>query len=276
MLPCEPAYPMANLNTHSKKNWMQIPFTIFHLFFCWAILTKTTRKRYDRTKVDVYLKQHKIKYRQKRSHSVYDDSMREFSGLFEVWADKCKPVGTLSGLQKITGIPYGTILNWKMREKALQNHRSWRHFLTNTNFGWTTVNQDGQQKKLPLNIFVNCIEGMQTTTSFHCCGMSIQRTGHQISRNMLKTTASQLQFIASGQTDKWQPLDFRIFGSLKSRANALFSRMNVVRPNGNDASVNWQLAVIILVLFLYEIPTNEVLNAWSQIDLDVKEYLANE
>ena len=109
---------MANLNTHSKKNWMQIPFTIFHLFFCWAILTKTTRKRYDRTKVDVYLKQHKIKYRQKRSHSVYDDSMREFSGLFEVWADKCKPIGTLSGLQKITGIPYGTILNWEMRETA--------------------------------------------------------------------------------------------------------------------------------------------------------------
>ena len=85
-----------------------------------------------------------------------------------------------------------------------------------------------------------------------------------------------IRYSPAEQTREWQPLDFRIFGSLKSRAKGLFGRMNVVKRNGNDASVNWELAVDILVRCWPDIPTQEILNAWSQIDLDVREYLSDE
>ena len=47
-----------------------------------------------------------------------------------------------------------------------------------------------------------------------------------------------LQYIPAGQTGEWQPLDFRIFGSLKARARNNFWQHNVVTTEGNESTIN--------------------------------------
>ena len=76
----------------------------------------------------------------------------------------------------------------------------------------------------------------------------------------------KLSFIPAGQTGEWQPLDYRIFGSLKQRARAEFNRSDVITQNKEGAIViNWETAVRILVKCWEEIKPEEVINAWAPL-----------
>lgn len=81
-----------------------------------------------------------------------------------------------------------------------------------------------------------------------------------------------MMFIPAGQTGEWQPLDFRIFGSLKARAKAEFDKRHAVHRNGDEYEINWELAIDILIQCWDEISTEEAINAWSKLDDDVDLY----
>lgn len=81
-----------------------------------------------------------------------------------------------------------------------------------------------------------------------------------------------IMFIPAGQTGEWQPLDFRIFGSLKARAKAEFDRRHVVVRDGYGLTINWELAIDILIQCWDAISIVEAINAWSKLDDDVDLY----
>jgi hypothetical protein len=71
-----------------------------------------------------------------------------------------------------------------------------------------------------------------------------------------------LEFIPAGLTDEWQPLDLRIFGSLKMQARALFDDEWI-----RDDSVELIVAKAIQLLFRAweSITQEEILEAWNGI-----------
>ena len=56
-------------------------------------------------------------------------------------------------------------------------------------------------------------------------------------KNYAANNEIDLNFIPAGQTGEWQPLDYRIFGSLKQRARAEFNRSDVITQNKEGAIV---------------------------------------
>lgn len=81
-----------------------------------------------------------------------------------------------------------------------------------------------------------------------------------------------LLFIPAGQTGEWQPLDNRIFGSLKARARAEFDRQNVVVEEDNENYINWELAIMILVQCWEAIPESAIINSWAKLDDTIKAF----
>ena len=75
----------------------------------------------------------------------------------------------------------------------------------------------------------------------------------------------QLNFIPPGQTGEWQPLDYRIFGSLKARARAAFNRTDAVFEKKGKKNIKWEIAIGILMQCWEEISKNEVIKAWSHL-----------
>ena len=90
-------------------------------------------------------------------------------------------------------------------------------------------------------------------------------------KNYATNNGIELHFIPAGQTGEWQPVDYRIFGSLKQRARAEFNRSDVVTQNDEGAIViNWETAVRILVKCWEEIKPEEVIKAWAPLVNDKK------
>lgn len=85
-----------------------------------------------------------------------------------------------------------------------------------------------------------------------------------------------LQYIPAGQTGEWQPLDFRIFGSLKARTRAAFDSYNITSCEENNITINWELAIDILMRCWDEIPSEEIINSWSKFEIDAEGYIDNE
>jgi hypothetical protein len=71
-----------------------------------------------------------------------------------------------------------------------------------------------------------------------------------------------VEYIPSGMTDEWQPLDLRIFGSLKQRARAMFddqwAREDVVE-------LTTETAIALLLKAWDSITQVEFLNAWDKL-----------
>jgi hypothetical protein len=84
--------------------------------------------------------------------------------------------------------------------------------------------------------------------------------------NLVKSRAEgkriTLEFISAGLTEEWQPLDLRIFGSLKMQARGLFDDEWT-----RDDSVEFTVAKAIqLLLRAWEsIMQEEILEAWNKI-----------
>jgi hypothetical protein len=72
-----------------------------------------------------------------------------------------------------------------------------------------------------------------------------------------------LKLIPSGMTDRWQPLDSRIFGSLKRRATALFDQEWMRDP---DTELMTETAIELLLQAWRAITQEEVLNAWNKLE----------
>ena len=133
------------------------------------------------------------------------------------------------------------------------------------------MNQVGQQKKSAVVISNGCILFMHTIPSSHYFLMFYPSHKTDEIKNYAANNGLDLNFIPAGQTGEWQPLDYRIFGSLKQRARAAFDRSDVVTKNNKGAIViNWATAVEILVKCWDEIPQDEVINAWSPLAIDKK------
>jgi hypothetical protein len=71
-----------------------------------------------------------------------------------------------------------------------------------------------------------------------------------------------LKFIPSGMTDQWQPLDLRIFGSLKARAKALFDAEWMRDP---DTELSTEDAIALLLRSWQSIEQGEILKAWQKL-----------
>ena len=78
-----------------------------------------------------------------------------------------------------------------------------------------------------------------------------------------------LLFIPAGQTGEYQPLDFRIFGSLKARAKSEFDHNNVITQEGNEQVINLPFAVELVLKCWEKISPKEIINAWSALDKDL-------
>jgi hypothetical protein len=73
----------------------------------------------------------------------------------------------------------------------------------------------------------------------------------------------KLVFISPGMTDKYQPLDWRLFGSLKSRARARFDNLWIQHP-GKTLTLMDAMAIL---LDVWETTSQEeILDAWSKLD----------
>jgi hypothetical protein len=72
-----------------------------------------------------------------------------------------------------------------------------------------------------------------------------------------------LLYIPPGMTDTYQPLDRRIFGSLKARARARFDDLWVENPSRELSLVD---AVEVLLEAWAAVTQEEILNAWAELD----------
>jgi hypothetical protein len=72
-----------------------------------------------------------------------------------------------------------------------------------------------------------------------------------------------LLYIPPGMTDTYQPLDRRIFGSLKARARARFDDLWVDNPSRELTLVD---AIEILLEAWAAVTQEEILNAWADLD----------
>jgi hypothetical protein len=66
-------------------------------------------------------------------------------------------------------------------------------------------------------------------------------------------------------TDKYQPLDRRIFESLKSWARARFDCVSIQNPGEALTLID---AIAVLLDVWEAIPQDEILDAWSELDLE--------
>ena len=76
-----------------------------------------------------------------------------------------------------------------------------------------------------------------------------------------------LAFVPSGQTDDWQPLDYRIFGAIKERAKERFDGAAVaamLKGEKFDPTLNDALATLLDIW--KGVPQDEVLGAWSILE----------
>ena len=72
-----------------------------------------------------------------------------------------------------------------------------------------------------------------------------------------------LTFIPAGQTGTWQPLDRRLFGSLKARATRILNE-SMIDESFEDHDMN--RAISVLVQAWQEMGREEIRNAWSHFD----------
>jgi hypothetical protein len=72
----------------------------------------------------------------------------------------------------------------------------------------------------------------------------------------------ELLFVPAGGTRRFQPLDRRVFGKLKARARAEFSRGLWL---AGQADINYDANVGILIACWNAIPTNNIKKAWNVI-----------
>jgi hypothetical protein len=84
-------------------------------------------------------------------------------------------------------------------------------------------------------------------------------------RAVAQEEAVCLAYVPSGQTSIWQPLDRRIFGSLKQRAKALF-RMAHSDIHGAPPKLDIFWALYCLVTCWDAIPNEDVKAAWNIFD----------
>ena len=68
-----------------------------------------------------------------------------------------------------------------------------------------------------------------------------------------------LTYIPAGQTDEWQPLDRRVFGSLKRRSLEMANRKLA------EGDIDLFDAIAILVDAWNAIPEEEILQSWDHI-----------
>ena len=75
-----------------------------------------------------------------------------------------------------------------------------------------------------------------------------------------------LAFVPRGQTGTWQPLDYRIFGSLKQKAKARFDKeIAAAYVRGEEPHVTRNDALVMLLQIWKGTPQDEVLNAWNRL-----------
>jgi hypothetical protein len=72
----------------------------------------------------------------------------------------------------------------------------------------------------------------------------------------------ELLFVPAGDTGRFQPLDRRVFGELKSRARAEFGRRLWL---AGGADIDYETSVHILVTSWNAIPTTNIKNAWNVV-----------
>jgi hypothetical protein len=76
---------------------------------------------------------------------------------------------------------------------------------------------------------------------------------------------TKLIYIPPGMTDEYQPLDRRVFGSLKARARARFDEQWIRNPG---TAITLESAIEILLEVWKSMPQDEIIDAWSRLDPD--------
>ena len=66
------------------------------------------------------------------------------------------------------------------------------------------------------------------------------------------------------------------FGCLKSRTIAVFDKANVAATEENDATINWELAIDILMSCRSDIPSTQIVNACSKYEDLASIYIAQD
>ena len=76
-----------------------------------------------------------------------------------------------------------------------------------------------------------------------------------------------LAFVPAGLTSVWQPLDRKVFGSLKQRARERFDNLAVVAAlRGQEFHLDWVDAINILVETWMSISDEEILSSWKTLE----------
>ena len=80
-------------------------------------------------------------------------------------------------------------------------------------------------------------------------------------------------YIPAGQTGAWQPLDYRIFGSLKARARAEFDQHHVSVLEGNEECINWERAISVLLDCWEQVSNEEIIESWANLDQQARNWI---
>ena len=147
-------------------------------------------------------------------------------------------------------------------EKRLTNSQKLRHYLNSNKLvvdhtprGWST--QDLMTRYLDW-LKKRC-KDRQFTVIWDCHS---SHNGAMI-RAYAQDLGVRLAFIPTGQTGEWQPLDRRVFGSLKMRSVRVFHEQMITR---NLDEYDLEDAIQVLVRCWDEISEEEIQEAWSVLE----------
>jgi hypothetical protein len=82
-------------------------------------------------------------------------------------------------------------------------------------------------------------------------------------REQARESQIALEFVPGGMTDEWQPLDLRIFGSLKQRAKAMFDAEWI---RNDITELTPERAIALLLRAWQSVTQDEILNAWGKLN----------
>ena len=142
-------------------------------------------------------------------------------------------------------------------EERFRNDPRLRRFLTNHRLILKHTQRGWMNEKLAIE-FIEFLSGI--VGERHCYLLWDVYRSHRT--DAVKAKAEQLGiglgYVPAGQTPDWQPLDRRIFGDIKKRAQAEFDKIAAERPK-----VDLVDALVILMTVWESLPAEKVTNAWK-------------